>query len=101
LIWSFSQTDTNFRNFPSSIKTAHNLWVIGLDGGGLSRLTEPGPVSIIPDWHNNRILYTEYSEKDQYIGLVLMNPDGTGKKRLETNLDLWCGGRHGKFIPSR
>lgn len=96
----FSQTNTAFKNFRTSLNTAHDIYAINLDGTGLRRVTAPGPVSIIPDWHNNKILYTEYNEKDRYIGLTLINPDGTGGKRLEANLKrMWDGGRHGKFIP--
>lgn len=95
----FSQTDTAHRQFPKLIDQAHNLWVKNLDGTGLHRLTQPGSISIIPDWQEGKILYTEYNEADGYTGLVLINPDGTGKRRLEQGSGLWRGGRHGKLIP--
>jgi Tol biopolymer transport system component len=97
----FSQTNLDYRNFASiGVNTAHDIYTIGVDGTGLSRLTRPGPVCIIPDWIDRKILFTEYNEPAGYVGLVTMNPDGTGLRRLESGLELWRGGRHGKFIPS-
>ena len=95
----FSHTNTEQHNFPSMIDEGHDLWTMNIDGTGLRRLTQPGPISIIPDWGNDKILYTEYSDADKYCGLVLINTDGTGKRRLEEGIGLWRGGRHGKFIP--
>lgn len=97
----FSRVNTKHKNFPKFLNTAHDLWIAPLDGSAPSkRLTEEGPVSIIPDWHEGKILYTEYNERENYIGLVMINPDGTGKRRLEGGLNsLFDGGRHGKFLP--
>lgn len=97
----FSQVNTQHKNFKDGINTAHDLWIAPLDPSApAKRLTQEGPVSIVPDWHDGKIIYTEYNEKDHYVGLVMMNPDGSGKKPLEPKLKkLWDGGRHGKFIP--
>jgi len=97
----FSRTNTHFVNFKDSLHTAHDLWVAALDGSRPARrITVPGPISIIPDWHDGRILYTEYDERGNYIGLVTVAPDGTDKRRLEHHLqNVWAGGRHGKWIP--
>src|SRR5439155_16062826 len=74
----FSLTNTRYRNFASiGVNTAHDICVINMDGTGLRRLTKPGPVCIIPDWTDNKILFTEYNEADRYVGLVIMDPDGT------------------------
>jgi Tol biopolymer transport system component len=99
----FSQVNPDLKNWKEIgwLNTAHDIWVIRTDGTGLRRITPPGGVQIIPDWHDGEILYTEYNEKDHYVGLVTINPDGTGRKRLELGLqNIAHGGRHGKFLPS-
>jgi Tol biopolymer transport system component len=96
----FSLTNPRHRNFASiGVNTAHDIHVINIDGTGLQRLTSPGPVCIIPDWSDSKILFTEYNERDHYVGLAIMNPDGSGVRRLESGVELWRGGRHGKFLP--
>lgn len=98
----FSRPNTKHKNFKDKINTAHDLWIATVDGSAPARrLTNPGPVSIIPDWYDGKILYTEYNDKENYVGLVTINPDGTGKKRLESHSNIWHGGRHGKWIPKR
>ena len=96
----FSRTNTQHVNFKDSFNTAHDLWVAPLDRSTPARrLTAPGPISVVPDWHDGKIVYTEYSEATGYGGLVLINPDGTGYRRLEPLQSLRDGGRHGKWIP--
>ena len=82
------------------MNTAHDLWIARIDQSEPAyRLTQPGPISIIPDWHQGKILYTEFNEKEDYIGLVLIEIDGSGKLRLEEfPNNIWNGGRHGKYI---
>jgi hypothetical protein len=64
-------------------------------------VTQPGPISIVPDWHGNKIIYTEFSEAGDASGLVMIDPDGSGYRRLEPDLrsQLDCG-QAGKFIPN-
>ena len=95
----FSRTDTAHRNFPDTVDTAHDLWIINVDGSGLRRLTQPGPASIVPDWRGDVIIYTTYDEAGNYIGLMSIAPDGAHMRRLERGVDLWDGGRMGKFLP--
>lgn len=80
----FSRSNHVFHNFPKipGLNDAHDLYIVDMDGSGLKRLTAPGPLSIVPKWSSKGILYTEISEKDEYKGLVLIQPDGTGKTRL-------------------
>ena len=97
----FSRVNTEVPpNFINSLKTAHDLWIASVNQDQSSRrLTQPGPISIIPDWYEDKILYTEFNEQENYIGLVTINPDGSGKKRLEGEYsNFWYGGRHGKWI---
>ncbi len=97
----FSLTNPAYNNFRSSLNMAHDLYIINIDGTGLRRITSPGPICVIPDWHDGKILYTEYNEKDNFVGLVSMNVDGSDRKRLEPGLQkVWDGGMNGKFIAS-
>jgi hypothetical protein len=98
----FSRTNTEHVNFAGTfLNTAHDLWVAPIDGSGPARrITEPGPVSIIPDWRGDEVIYTEYNEKAGYVGLSTVRSDGSGYRRLEHGLRvMWSGGRHGKWIP--
>jgi len=70
-----SDVPPNFPNNPV-LNTAHDLWTINLDGTGLTRLTKPGPISIIPNWKDGLIVYTEISEKGNYIGASIVRADG-------------------------
>ena len=100
----FSRTNTDYFNFPSLINSAQDLYVINVDGTGLTLVTAPGPISVISDWQNGKLVYTEYWDGaalggSSYTGPVVVNPDGTGKTRLESGgLALWRGGRHSKFF---
>ncbi|MGI0015878.1 MAG: TolB family protein, partial [Nitrososphaera sp.] len=91
----FSRPNPKFTNFPGipGLNTAHDLYIMGVDGTGLRRLTPEGPISIIPDWQGDRIVYTEISERDNYNGISVINSDGSGKKRLGS-------GSMPKWIPS-
>lgn len=61
------------RNYPSLAwaNTAHDIWRINVDGTGLTRVTRPGPISIVPNWTKDVIVYTEISEKDGYHGAAI------------------------------
>ncbi len=98
----FSRTNTQHISFKSTMNTGQDLWVAPLDrSASARRLTLPGPISIVPDWHGGRIVFTEFNEQDGgYAGLVLINADGTGYRRLEGKIpNLRDGGRQGKWIP--
>jgi hypothetical protein len=74
--------------------------VADIDGRGARRITTPGPICVIPDWHRGKILYAEYNEQGNFVGLVSLDPGGSNPKRLEPSLKkMWDGGRNGKFIP--
>jgi len=98
----FSRTNTEHVSFKTTFNNGQDLWVAPVDRSAPARrLTQPGPISIVPDWHDRKIVYTEYSEVDGYAGLVLIEPDGSGRRRLETTTGtLRDGGRHGKWIAS-
>lgn len=69
----------DFRNFPNNplANTAHDLYVINLDGTGLRRVTRPGPISVLPNWKDNLILYTEINEAAQYAGISIVSDQGS------------------------
>ena len=96
----FSRTNTNYDNFRQG---AHDICISNADGTGFEVLTRtPGPIQMIPDWKDDLILYTEFNEKEQYVGMVTISPAGTNRKRLEGPFEeIWDGGRHGKFVPDR
>jgi Tol biopolymer transport system component len=85
----FSQVNPNvLPNFPNSANTAHDLWVKDANGTPNTtgaRITDPGPISIIPDWReDDLIVYTELDDQDpdgqgveDYLGTSLVNTDGT------------------------
>jgi Tol biopolymer transport system component len=90
----FSKVNSAYRNFRSdpNADTAHDIWEINMDGTGLTRLTPPGPISIIPCWKGSRILYLELSDQGGgYKGITVMNSDGTGRKRIKdgANIARW------------
>jgi hypothetical protein len=70
-----TQVAPNYPQNPAA-NTAHDLWVINLDGTGLKRLTKPGPISMIPNWRGDHIVYTEVSERDKYAGASLVSASG-------------------------
>ncbi len=75
---AFSKVNPDFKNFPNNplANTAHDLYVINLDGTGLRRVTQPGPISVVPNWPNwkdNLILYTEINEAAQYAGVSIVS----------------------------
>jgi hypothetical protein len=94
----FSHVNEDYDNFGMG---AQDLWVGRTDGSGVRPLHPPtGTLRMIPDWQDDLVLFTEYDEFGQYLGLATMHPDGTHVVRLDTGLrDPWDGGRHGKFIP--
>jgi Tol biopolymer transport system component len=98
----FSVTNTAHNNFRSSLNMAHDLYIANLDGSGLRRITTPGAICVIPDWRDGTIIYTEYNEKDRYVGLIALNSDGSARRPLDGGLPkMWDGGMNGKFIPRK
>lgn len=97
----FSRTNTKHVNFPGSLATAHDIWVAPVDRSKPARrLTRPGPISMVPDWQDGEILFTEINQADDYAGLALIHPDGTGYRRIgPPATGLRDFGSAGKFIP--
>jgi hypothetical protein len=92
---AFSKVNPAFKNFREKpdANTAHDLYTINIDGTGLTRITQPGPISIAPDWRQDFILYFEATDRENppYVGIAMIRPDGTGHRRLKgnTNLPKW------------
>lgn len=92
----FSKVNPEYHNFPGdpNANTAHDLWIIGVDGSGLRRITKPGPISIVPDWVDSKILFLELTDRGGvYHGVSEVNPDGSGYRRLRDNANI------AKWIP--
>jgi hypothetical protein len=85
-------------NFPDNpaANTAHDIYVISVDGTGLERITRPGPISIVPDWAGDTILYFEASEADAYVGASWVRP--LGPDQVPNRIRLGAGSP--KWIPS-
>jgi len=99
---AFSRVNSRFANFPAipGMNTAHDIFVIDTAGTNLQRITPEGSVQILPDWRGDTLLYTEMSERDRFIGLVLSNPTGESRRRIgHAPPRVWDGARMGKFIP--
>jgi len=81
---TFSVTNIEHENLPFE-NTAHDIWTIDINGNEstLKRLTQPGPISIVPDWKENKIIFLEINPGDDYIGASIVNADGTGYKRIK------------------
>lgn len=71
-----SNVPPNFRRV-SRANTAHDICTINVNGTGFIRLTKPGPISIIPAWRNNLIVYFEANEKENYMGAAVVTDNGT------------------------
>ncbi|WP_447980623.1 hypothetical protein [Candidatus Nitrospira bockiana] len=91
-----SSVPANYRHHADA-NTAHDIWSVKLNGTGLMRLTKPGPISIIPDWHKGAVVYFEASEKDNYMGISVVASDAPDQtpKRIK------AGGNSAKWIPDK
>lgn len=94
----FSRTNREHDNFGLG---AHDLWIAAADGSSMRRITEPGPVSMIPDWRaDGTILFTSFDERGGYVGSATVPAQGGAVRRIEPDLaQIWDGCRQGKWIP--
>ena len=94
----FSQVNNSvapvFPNDPWA-NTAHDILKLNLNTNELFIVTEPGPISIAPDWAHDKILFLDINDKTvpPHAGLAIINPDGTGYKLIKN------GSNIGKWIP--
>lgn len=70
-----SDVPPNFPDNPAA-NTAHDIYSVSMDGTGLARLTRPGPISIIPDWRDDSILYLELNDEGDYLGASMVSANG-------------------------
>ena len=49
----------------------------------LALLTEPGPISIVPDWRDDLIVYLEGNDKDRFSGAALISATGAQPRRIK------------------
>jgi len=82
----FSIANPDHHNFPEMVNTAHDLWRLRLDGTPPTRITAPGPISIIPDWVGTKIVYLLLEDNPEgtpdFFGAVVMNADGSNPVRI-------------------
>ena len=93
----FSKVNPDYKNFRSDPKanTAHDLYRVRLDGSGLWRVTEPGPISVIPDWVNDKVLFLVLTDLEAapFRGIAVMYSDGSGLRRINSRANI------AKWIP--
>lgn len=96
----FSQVNSNvLPNFPDNplANTAHDIVKVKLaDFYDVTVITEPGPISIIPDWKGNKILYLKITDKTNppHAGIALINQDGSEYELIKNGANI------GKWIPN-
>lgn len=94
----FSQVNNTvppvFPNNPQA-NTAHDIVKLDIWNVDKAVITQPGPISIIPDWSRDKILYLHISDKGitPQTGLATINSDGSGFKLIK------LGANVGKWIP--
>ncbi len=88
----FSMANPNAHNFPATVNTAHDLWRVRLDGSAPTRITAPGPISIIPDWVGTKIVYLLLQDNPEptpdFFGTVVMDADGSNAVRINSNSNI-------------
>lgn len=88
----FSIVNPDGHNFPATVNTAHDLWRARLDGAPPTRITAPGPISIIPDWVGAKIVYLLLEDNPDptpdFYGTVVMNADGSNAVRINSDSNI-------------
>lgn len=95
----FSKVNPDFHNFRKdpNANTAHDLISVALDGSDEKRLTAPGPISVIPDWTDDKVLYLQLTDQESppFHGIVVMDSDGRNARRINSDANI------AKWIPAR
>jgi len=89
-----NEVDPVFPNNPLA-NTAHDIIKLNLNTSELKVLTDPGPISIAPDWAYDKILFLDISDKTNppHAGIATINTDGTGYNLIQNGTNI------GKWIP--
>jgi Tol biopolymer transport system component len=95
----FSRVNNNvapvFPNLPAA-NTAHDIIRLNMNNtSDVFDITQPGPISIIPDWKGNQIIFLEITDKTNppHAGTAIINSDGTGYRLIKN------GSSAAKWIP--
>lgn len=102
----YSITNISYQNDPWG--TAHDLWISPIDGSAAQQITAPGPISIIPDWYGDSIVYTRLGQatplvlsadqpvvnQSDFQGIALVATSQLGEPPAEIR----AGGFAGKFV---
>lgn len=88
----FSMVNPAHHNFPAMVNTAHDLWRMGLTDALPTRITAPGPISIIPDWVGTKIVYLlledSMAPNPDFFGAVVMDADGSNAVRINSDSNI-------------
>ncbi|MEO5740633.1 MAG: hypothetical protein ABIS29_08575 [Vicinamibacterales bacterium] len=68
---------------------------ISPDGSGLTRVTKPGPIAIVPDWVGDQVLFLLLTDQERpsFKGIAVVNSDGTGLRKINSHANI------AKWIP--
>ena len=95
----FSRVNSNVPpNFPDNLNanTAHDILKVNVKNKNeIFVITQPGPISIIPDWRKDKILYLEITDKTNppHAGIATINSDGSNYRLINNGANI------GKWIP--
>ena len=84
-------------NFATRLPS-HDIMRVNIAGTGLKRLSPEGNTGVhgISDWSwDNRVTFSEWNQSDMFVGLVVVNADGSGYRRLTS---LPTGASHVRWI---
>jgi hypothetical protein len=82
---------TNFPDNPAA-NTAHDVYRVRLDGTEMTRISAPGPITIVPDWVGNEIVHMQMSDltTPPWAGAVIRSSAGVELWRfIDVNVPKW------------
>jgi hypothetical protein len=68
-----------------------------VDGLDLKRLSDPGPISVVPDWRGSKILHLLMTDRESppFFSIVVMDESGKNPRRVKKDANI------AKWIPAR
>ena len=77
--------------------TAHDIIRLDFENGQMvNAITNPGPISIAPDWQNDTVLFLEIIDKPPFphAGIAIVKSDGSGYRLIKNGANI------AKWIPN-